>query len=346
MTKKEETRKPGVGLDIGTAFIVRAAFDEAGKEISYNTLRDAFFKVPKDENTIEMFTRLGVSYTSDDTYLYILGEGAIEVANLFREKVSRPMANGVISTEDNDAIDIMEVLLSKVLGKPVVEGETCIFTVPAMPLNIKDSSEFNTEYHEDKLSQIIASLGYTPKPINEALCIAYDALQDHRLTGVSCSFGAGQINIATVMLGVAGRTFSIIGSGDYIDSRAANQFKMTPTQFTKLKETADYHLVNSLKDPKIDRKIEALCLFYRRIIENAVENLALQLKDDQPDVPPAIVIAGGTSLANGFLELFKDVVKNSSLQCGEIILVDNPLYSVARGALMRSSSIEAKRTKQ
>ena len=57
-----------------------------------------------------------------------------------------------------------------------------------------------------------------------------------------------------------------------------------------------------------------------------------------PDFPSPvpIIVGGGTSMVNGFIEVFKEQfkAKHFPLAISEIRLVDEPLTAVARGCLL------------
>ena len=52
------------------------------------------------------------------------------------------------------------------------------------------------------------------------------------------------------------------------------------------------------------------------------------------------MIAGGTSSPNGFANLFREVLEQTTLpiKIGDIIKPDDPLYSVARGCLIAAEA--------
>jgi hypothetical protein len=326
---------PGIGCDCGTSNLLSGRLDN-NNSISINKIRDAFLKIEKTEEAETIMKQLNVSFAEDSDFMYILGDSALEISNLLGKTAQRPMKNGIISSIDIDAIPMLETLLSKLLGKPLISNEICVYTIPAMPLNLKEDQIFNLGYHEDKLNQVIESLGFTPKATNEAVCIGYDALKDYRFSGINISFGAGQINVASMMLGIPGKTFSIVGSGDLIDSIVANQFNTTSTKITKLKEKSQ---IDVLKDvTSSDNKIGAICLAYKRIVNNLVANIKVQFAGSQFEDPIPIAIAGGTSLIGNFKQLFVNAIESNKLpfEVSEVIHVEDALNSVVRGSTYRS----------
>lgn len=348
MVAKKDKTSFGRGLDIGTAFIVGALKSE--DQIAFSKMRDAFLKIERTEEAESMMKKVGASFTSDPGHLYILGDSAIEVANLINTQVQRPMHNGVLSSTDPDASEMIEVLIAKVLGSPQKENEIVVYTIPGEPLNSQHNNFFNTDYHSDKLNQIISMLGFTPKPVNEAACIAYDSLVEHRLTGLALSFGAGMINVATMSLGIIGEAFSIIGSGDFVDKSVASAFNTTPNKITSLKEKLDIDITDvdcKKVGPHQKKQAQAIVFAYRRMIDNVIANLNNKISPDAFNNSIPLVIAGGTSLIKGFKDYFESAVKKAesngfAIPVSEVIHAKEPLFAVARGALYRALIEESK----
>lgn len=93
-----------------------------------------------------------------------------------------------------------------------------------------------------------------------------------------------------------------------------------------------------------NRDEEALCVYYKALIEYAIDNVAkeflkIQNKFSLPKAIP-IVVSGGTSKAGGFLEFFKDVFESKKkkfpIEISEIRAAREPLDAVARGLLVQA----------
>lgn len=345
----------GIGLDVGTAFLVTARMN--GDEIVFDKLRDVFYPMIRSDDSEAMLGTLEASYVADERNLFVIGEDAMMVANSIEgARVHRPMTSGVITRGDAQSGRMLELLLKRVLGKPAHVGEACFYSIPAEPINAKQKGFFNTEYHTDKVNKILRGLGFEGKPVNEASCIAFDQLRKHKLTGAAISFGAGMVNIAQLALSIPSRVFSIIGSGDYVDEKVADQFGMTPSQVARVKERGykqegmkdlvPIHVIHDIghADPIID----AICLAYERMVDNVVKNMKIQFDGATIEEAIPIVLAGGTTLISGFKELFEKAVKRNGLpfEVSQVIHADNPFYAVARGAMYRAIVEETKLVKK
>jgi len=351
--------KLGVGIDIGTAFMVSARETDKGK-INIQKLRDAFICMEETDDTVSILESLGVSYLSHAGSLYVIGDSAFDIGiALPGQQIRRPMKSGVISPKDPDAGLIFNTLISALLKTPSEEGETCVYTVPAKPIGVEEDTDsaFSTQYHSSKIETIIRGLGFTPSPVNEAACIAYDQLRKDLLTGISVSFGAGMVNVCHMVKGVISNTFSILGSGDYVDNQVANsQYKITASRVANIKEkgykdsNGEHKTIHVLRDVDNENQIvQGICLLYRSVVKNIVDNLVAQFDSTSFSEPVPIVLAGGTTLIEGFKDLFikeLSAAKHLPFEYSEVRHAEDPLFSVARGAMYRAQLLEAKRTKQ
>jgi len=92
------------------------------------------------------------------------------------------------------------------------------------------------------------------------------------------------------------------------------------------------------------RDEEALCVYYKALIEYALDNVAkefikIQNKFSLPKAIP-IIVSGGTSKAGGFLEFFQEVFdskkKKFPIEVSEVRAAREPLDAVARGLLVQA----------
>ena len=97
--------RPGKGLDVGTANLLSAVQDYEGNVI-IKVQRNAFIDIDCDDYTRKMLTRLNVQYVVLDNRMVVVGDPAFELANIFNRETRRPMAGGLISPKEADAMPI------------------------------------------------------------------------------------------------------------------------------------------------------------------------------------------------------------------------------------------------
>lgn len=323
---------PGVGLDLGTMNIVSAR--QRDGKISTRRIRDAFIDLPRTHERMLKLSK--VSFIRQEDALIIVGDSAYDMANMFGHEVRRPLQGGVVASGELDALDVLAILVKQVLGKPEMPGEICRFSVPAAPI---DNPSQDVVYHTKVLEGIVKKCGYTAMPSNEALAIIFSECEDYEFSGLGMSFGSGMTNMCLALHTVEALSFSVARGGDWIDERAATNMGSTRAKICTLKEQGSL----DLRDPKT-REEGAIEVFYRSHIEYVLEMTIQKLRKERghamPPFPIPLVVSGGTSKANGFLDLFKEVFetkrKKFPVQISEVIAAKDPLNSVAMGLLIQA----------
>lgn len=329
-TTTEPTYK-GVGLDIGTMNIVSAR--RTSKGVDTRRMRDAFLDL--DPNAKKMLKLSGVDFIEREGELLIVGDAALETANVFGKEARRPLSAGLLSAGEIDAIEVLGILVRHVLGAPTEPGEACYFSVPAAPV---DAPDRDVIYHRGVLERIVEECGFTAYPGNEAMAIIFTETAKEGFSGLSISFGSGMCNVALAVNTIEGMTFSVARGGDWIDAGAAKAIGATQARMCSIKESGF-----DLLHPK-GREQEALALYYKSLIEHCLDHVAREFQKikGQFSLPKPIpfVISGGTSLAGGFKEFFEQVFEKKRakfpIEISEIRHARDPLNAVAQGLLLQA----------
>jgi len=329
-----------IGLDLGTSAIVCASKDPSNpqSEVQINSVRDVFLDIESDPTVLNMLKMGNVSYIQDKENIYIIGEAALNFANMFKKDVRRPLSKGLISAGELEAEKILSILIKSVLKEPKVENEVVYYSVPAAPIN--DTSD--VVYHEQIFKKIIENMKFRAVPMNEASAIVYSNCEKEGFTALSSSFGAGLVNTALLFKTVVGLSFSVNNSGDFIDSSAAKATGSTATKIMSIKEKG-VNLLDPLSgEPKYVREREAITVYYKNLIRNTINEIKRELKKNNSkiELPEDVVwvLSGGTAKAGNFLELFKqefEKVRDSfPIGISDIRLSNDLLNDVAKGLLV------------
>jgi hypothetical protein len=321
----------GVGIDIGTMNIVAAR--KSGSEITTQRIRDAFLDLDIDAK--KMLKLSGVSFIEYEDRILILGDAALETANLFNREARRPLSKGLVSSSEMDALEVLSIMISQVLGDPGVPGEPCYYSIPANPL---DNPSRNVTYHEAIFAKILEELGYTPVSGNEAMAIIYAECSQDQFSGIGVSYGAGMTNVAMSYKTMPILEFSLERGGDWLDENAATAVGTTASRMCAIKEKGV-----DLTSPQT-REEEALVVYYKSLIKYTLDNIARQFKVTQKDTElkdaMPIIVSGGTSKSIGFLDVFKDVFekqrKSFPIEISEIRQARDPMTAVAQGLLIQA----------
>jgi len=334
LTKPESPRI--VAIDIGTMNIVLAEPKDKSAEIS--SIRNMY--LPLDKTQVTMAELSNIDYVESDDSVYIIGNDAFNFSNIFGKSVKRPMAKGLISPDEIDSLDILELILQKLAGKTT--NGYCVYSVPAPSID----SNNNITYHEGVFRRIFTDLGYRAQSFNESMAIIYSHCQDEQFTGLAFSFGAGMVNVCLSYKSIPVVTFSVARSGDWIDENVAASLGTVPNRITAIKER-NTDLQNFMTGSKKERRIrEAIAYYYKEMIRYSLDQIKVRLSQatsslDLPD-SLSIIVSGGTSMATGFLSLFNEILSEYKDDFGftikQVKHADDPLTAVAEGLLVKAIS--------
>jgi hypothetical protein len=326
------------GLDVGTSFIVLAEEGAKGK-VTYKDFRDAFYVIkPATPIATKMIEKglAGKTFVKDaDGSFIILGKDAIEKAVERNDSAKRPMYKGVVSSKEKDARRILTYILKEVSGTPAEPGEKLVFCVPAQPVDQEDD-DFDVGYHEDVIVKLLTEVGYSARAINEAEALCYSELEKDDYTGVALSWGAGMVNVCVMLNGEPVVTFSTTKSGDWVDRMAAVATGEADSIVQAEKEQGDF----TVGQPNDNQVLAAVASYYDRLIDYTTKQLASSM-DGHKSLPKfkdplPVVVAGGTSKAKGFVDLFAKKLEENGfpLPVKEVRHAADPLHAVARGCLI------------
>jgi len=322
----------GKGVDLGTANIAAAVQNSDGG-ITVNVERNAFLDIGSDVYSKNMLTKLKVPYVVHNGALVVIGEAAFELANVFGKETRRPMKDGLLSPHEVDALPMMSMIISKVLGEPTTPGEPCYFCIPAESLDVDN----NIVYHEGLFSGLISKMGYTARSINEAHAVVFAELAEQDFTGIGLSFGGGMVNACVAYKSIPCVSFSVARGGDWIDKNVATVLGCNVSKATYIKERGI-----DIRDPK-NHEEEAVSIYYRNLISYIMQNIKSRFESGQSmpsfNEPIDIACAGGTSLVGGFIEVFREEFAKIDfpMPIGKIFRAEDALTAVAKGCLVAAA---------
>lgn len=334
----------GIGFDCGTYTLICCKRNEE-KDFSYKREINAFLEMPlENEFVFNMMKQAGVPLIlrEDANVAYALGEAAVNMAyTMSGIELKRPMKDGCVNPSEQDAFQIMNVMMHSLLDEIDHDGETLYYSVPANAINEETDADYHGKILEAIFSAYESEKGYkvNAHPINEGLALVYAELADKAFTGIGISCGAGMVNVCFSIFGAPVFNFSIVNSGDWIDKMAARATGETPTFINKEKTKID---LSEEPTSLVERAIQTQ---YRLMIEKTISGIKKGLEEHKDkkarlDHPIDVIVAGGTSSPKGFDELFRKVMNEANLpmDIGEIKRPKDPLYSVACGCLIAAEN--------
>jgi hypothetical protein len=325
------SKETGVGLDCGTMNFV-AARRSAGK-ITYSRVRDAFLDLPPE--TKRMLRLSNTDYVELGGRLLVIGDKAIDTANIFNQEARRPMQGGVIASGEIDAQQVIGIMMKQILGDPKTPGEKCCYSIPAPAVDVVGS---DITYHRAILGKILQEIGYKAEATNEALAIVFADCTKENFSGLGISYGSGMTNVCLAYNAMSALEFSLGKGGDWIDNGAAKAVSSTSAKMCAIKESGI-----DITKPK-SREEEAIALFIQTLIDYTIDEFCKRFVKAKNEIlvpkPIPIVVSGGTSLAGGFLDKFKERFEihraKFPIQISEVRAAIDPMTAVATGLLMLS----------
>jgi hypothetical protein len=318
----------GRGLDVGTVNVSAAVRRKGTGLTVYNIQRNAFLDV-RDDAFARKMLKYGIDYLVRGERGYVIGDPAFEFANIFEKSIRRPMKDGMLSSDEPDAILVVTHLVEGLLGPPQAVGEICAFSVPGDPIDV----DRNFIYHRSALEAVLSNMGYTPRPMLESHLIVFAELKEQDYTGIGVSLGGGMVNVCVAYKSVPTLAFSTLRGGDWIDASAAAAIGLPAALVCAIKEGG-----MDLMNPK-GRAEKAIAIYYRHFIQYTLDRMKQKMEGAQTlptfAKPIHLIFAGGTSMIPGFVDLFREEFDKVDfpIEVAEIRMASNPLHAVAEGCL-------------
>ena len=338
----ESEYNPGVGCDVGTSNIVVARQKKDGTFVN-RFHRDMLYPLDVSDEAADLLERSDYLYVKVDGVYYIVGDDALKLVNAIgKGEVVRPMKDGILNPSLKESSELLFYIIKAVVGSPIIENEPLRFSVPANPVD----RDLDNRFHEMILKNFFTKLGYDAKPVNEAMCIAYDCNPvmkeegeaDTPLSGICCSCGAGMWNLVLAYKGLSLVEFSCTKSGDHLDEQVSKVTGQPNSKVIKVKEKKlDLNNVDMN-----DRVQAALSIYYDEMLDRMVHHICKEFKDKSSEMEGSIeiVVAGGTSMAPGFCNRLEEAFKgvNMPFDVYRVRHSETPFYSVSQGACVRAQA--------
>ena len=328
-----KTASPAIGLDVGTSRVVVAL--RSGEDYQFDSELNAFVSMPFSKLTAAVLAKEGVPHSVQNNEIIVHGNESEKFAELMGVEIRRPMTRGTLDPKEPESLNLLRQIITNMAGQAAKEGQKLCFTVPAPPLGGAES----LTYHESTMRQLLNSLGYETRAVNEGLAVIFGELDNSNYTGIGISCGGGLCNVAMAYLSVPVMSFSIPKAGDYIDVSAASVTGERANHIRLVKEDS-FHL-NGMHSDKL---FHVIGVYYDDMIESLVNGMreAFAKVRHFPRIgrPVPLVLSGGTALPSGFRDRFEKALNavEFPVKISEVRLASNPLHAAAKGALVAALS--------
>jgi len=350
-TKTTEVQlRPGISCDVGTSNICVCRMDENGKFVN-RFHRNMLYEMDVTDESTDLLEKSKYQYIKTEKKYFILGNDALSlVSAMGRDDILRCMKDGFLNPALKNSSDLLFLIISSIVGKPIVENEPLRYSVPAPAID----RDLDNLFHKIVLKGFFNKMGYDARDINEAMCVCYNDNPvmkgsdgvDVPLSGVTISFGAGLQNLALSFKGMSLVEFSCTKSGDYIDEMVSKVTGVAKSRVIRVKERdLDLDKIN----PE-DRVQVALGIYHDDLIDRVVHNISNKFKEkgSEMDGEVEVVVAGGTSMPRGFCQRFEDAIKKSDIpfRVYRVRASDSPFFAVSQGACIRAQGDYKKRSEK
>lgn len=330
-----------VACDPGTMFFQVAENDKNGK-LNLKEIRNAFVELEASEDIEQVLEQNDWQYVSDGKHYFVIGEDSMRVARMFpgRVELRRPMQGGILNKGEEKKMLVMAKMIEDSIGKAPDKMSLVCSCVSSDPI---DDAVDNT-FHKARLEGMFKRLGWNVKTIEEGHAVVLSEKpiiieKDGKkipFSGIGISFGAGKVNCVLAYRGLSILGMSCARAGDWVDQKVSEHTDKPISQVINIKETKlDFNNINYDDDV-----IFALDVYYTNMIEYVFKNFArkfLKVKSEF-EAPLDIVIAGGTSMPNGFKEKIESVVKKMDLpfKIKNVKQSKDPRNAVVKGCLTQA----------
>lgn len=340
----QEPPARAVGVDVGTMFFQTAELVD--DKISVSAVRNAFVEIPYSSELEEILTRNGWRYVNDGTQYFVVGDDSMQVAKLFPGSVEirRPLQDGVLNRDEPKKSLVLSGIIESSLGKAPDENSvvcTCVSSPCA------DAGQDST-FHAARLKAMFTRLGWNVKVIEEGLAVilserpsvVLDDGTEVPFSGIGMSFGAGRANCVVAYKGMQVLGMSVSRSGDWVDKQVSEQTAVPVSQVIDFKERVlDFENIDEDNDIAF-----ALDAYYDAMLRHVVGLFAKKFTEvkSQFDKPLDVVIAGGTSMPNGFEKKLARIMSSVNLpfKIGDVRKAADPRNAVCSGLLTSAQIVK------
>jgi len=328
-------------VDAGTMFFQVAENAKDGS-LGLKEIRNAFVELEASDDIEQVLSQNDWQYVSDGKHYYVLGEDSMRVARMFpgRVELRRPMQGGVLNKGEDKKMLVMAKMIESSIGQAPDDNSLVCTCVSSDPV---DGAVDNT-FHRARLEGMFKRLGWNVKVIEEGHAVVLSEKpviveadgKTVPFSGIGVSFGAGKVNCVLAYRGLPVVGMSAARSGDWIDKKVSEHTDTPISQITNIKETKlDFNNIDYDNDV-----IFALDAYYTNMIEYVFKNFAKKFSQvkSEFEAPLDIVIAGGTSMPNGFAGKVEKIVRDLELpfKIKNVVQSKDPRNAVVKGCLTQA----------
>lgn len=318
-----------IGFDIGSHNVVCARRGE-GTKIRYKSQINSFVALPLYGKEYSTALSSKEPLIERDNTAYLIGQSAIDLHFSGGFELRRPIVEGSLNPNEPNSYKVLYNICSGLMGK-FGEKETICYSVPSKIIdrNTDVNLQKNLLYQFFKSYRVENKIIF-PIHISQGLAVIYAELGLQQRTGIGISFGADLISFCYSVFGTEVVGFSLPVAGNSIDKKVSEAAKVPLDVVQKRKHSIN--LSTSAIDP-VDKLLQS---HYGLLIDEFLSVVKQETRNITSTQPLDVIIAGGTTSPEGFVDLFKGAILKMKLTfpVGEVRRASDYNYTVARGCLV------------
>jgi len=336
-----------IALDLGAYQF--CSLRRSGGRLVARSNRSVYSVLPNSVAHQQILQQAGLSYSSCEDGLLLLGDAAHESSRLFNARCHPLLPAGRVPGDHPLKRQLIGALTESVLPKASHPNEVCCFTVPGGG----DLSGQSIGDDFDFLSQVIRLQGYLPQLMPASLALILSQLVDNAFTGIGLIFGSSG---AQAMLAHRGEPVCHVETrlgGDWVDEQIATRQEQigyepeTGVHFlnteTVQRRRESVGIPLAVATSAFEQETTALLRkVVRELMQSFLNELARTPRAHSVPRPLPFVCSGGLSKTVGFDSLIREVYDDARLTVDllEPQIVSDAERSIPRGLLI-SAELEA-----
>lgn len=197
-----------VGLDLSSSHF--RSLRRVGEELVSRQCRAVYVVLKDTAGHRRLLEHAGVRFAECGSDLVLLGETAMEWADMLNLPVVSLLPNGQVPLNDPVARQLLALMVDAVLPLAETAEQKCCFTVPGG----HDLTRAFRHYDVRFFQQLVALRGYTPSPISSSRSIVLAEMEQASFSGIGVAVGANCCEFSVVHLGQELGFVSTSGIGD------------------------------------------------------------------------------------------------------------------------------------
>jgi hypothetical protein len=301
-----------------------------------------YIAVPPADAERRLLERAGVPYALCEGSAVIIGRPADELAALLHVPRLPVLPAGRLPEEDPLSRQLAAALVDALLPVPRAAGDICCLTLPHEAAAPGRQSTIEWQF----FSRLVRMRGYQPLLVPRSQALVVAELGQRGFTGLGLLIDASTSELVLAHQGKVLVQATTPRGGDWIDEQLARKterivWDMEGNGYVDVDSVGQWKAQSapSLMFPQND-EVQLLAYLYQQLLDDLVGVFGIRCRECREVTtlhgPLPLVCWGGPTHADGFVPVAAERLARGGLPLtvGDIRVVANPTYTIARGCLV------------